>query len=98
MLFLEDKVSVSNLKSLDLSSNSLQVLRTFVLARLPFLRILNLSHNQIHTIIDGAFILPFLHELDLTHNQMTEVSSPLLETYPHLDLRPKPKADQNCSV
>ena len=80
----EDETSMANLKSLDLSSNSLQVLHTFVLAGFPLLRTLNLSNNQIHSIMEGAFILPSLHELDLSHNQMTEVSSHLFETSPRL--------------
>ena len=82
----EDETSMGSLKSLDLSSNSLQVLHTFVLAGFPSLRTLNLSHNQIHTITEGAFILPSLHELDLSHNQMTEVAPHLFDTSPHLNI------------
>jgi Leucine-rich repeat (LRR) protein len=77
---------MANMNSLDLSSNSLKVLHTFVLAGFPLLRTLNLSHNQIHSVTEGAFILPSLHELDLSQNQMTEISSHLFETSPHLDI------------
>ena len=80
----EDESSMPSLKSLDLSSNSLQVLHTFVLAGFPSLRILNISHNQIHTISEGAFILPSLHELDLSHNQMTEAAPHLFDSSPQL--------------
>ena len=82
----EDVSSMPSLKSLDLSSNSLQVLHTFVLVGFPSLRILNISHNQIHTISEGAFLLPSLHELDLSHNQMTEAAPHLFDSSPQLHI------------
>ena len=37
-----------------------QVLHSFVFVGLPSLRLLNLSHNSLHTISSGAFVLPKL--------------------------------------
>ena len=81
----EDFSTLESLKILDLSRNSLQVLHSTVFVGLPSLRCLNLSHNQIHTVSEGAFVLPSLVELDISHNAMTEAPTHLFETSPHID-------------
>ena len=82
----DDQLLMKYLRDLDLSYNHLQVLQTYVFSGFSSLVRLNLSHNQIHTISHGAFILPALEELDLSHNQMTEASPHLFETSPRLDI------------
>ena len=52
---------------------------------LPSLRCLNLSHNHIHTVSEGAFVLPSLVELDISHNAMIEAPPHLFETSPYID-------------
>ena len=81
----EDFPPLKSLKILDLSMNSLQVLHSLVFVGLPSLWCLNLSHNQIHTVSEGAFVLPSLVELDISHNAMTEAPAHLWDTSPLID-------------
>ena len=82
----EDFSPLTSLKILDLSRNNLQVLHSIVFVSLPSLQTLNLSHNQIHTVSEGAFVLPSLVELDLSHNAMTEAPPHLFDTSPHIEV------------
>ena len=82
----EDETLMSNLKIVNLSFNSLQVLHGLVFAGFPSLITLNLSHNQIHTISESALVLPSLLELDLSYNQISEAVPHLFDTSPNLDI------------
>ena len=82
----EDFSPLESLKILDLSRNSLQVLHSAVFLGLPSLHTLNLSHNQIHTVAEGAFVLPSLVVLDISHNQITEAHHHLLGSSPHIEV------------
>lgn len=81
----EDFSPLAELSSLDLSSNNIQVLHSFVFVGLPSLRLLNLSHNSLHTISSGAFVLPKLQVLDLSHNALAEAEQHLFDTSPGLN-------------
>ena len=82
----EDFSPQLQLKTLDLSWNCLQILHSSLLSGLSNLKALNLSHNQLHTLANGAFQLPMLVHLDLTYNKLVELQPHLLESSPKLEV------------
>ncbi|XP_055301866.1 leucine-rich repeat-containing G-protein coupled receptor 4-like [Sitodiplosis mosellana] len=66
----------SNVKTLDLSWNSIQTLNVSMLEPFPHIRHLNLSHSQISNIGNDTFIRQFnLINLDLSYNLLKEIDS-----------------------
>jgi len=64
---------VPNLRSLDLSANTIHVLPPHALWDFPELRMLNLSNNGLHSVALSALRLRMLHVLDLRHNKLTSL-------------------------
>lgn len=78
---LSDEITWLKLYILNASGNQLTTIPAY-LAGIDLLRKLNLSHNKITEVEDGAlYDLENLEELDLSHNQLTELPQAISQMY-----------------